>query len=291
MINIAAYLRVSREDDSKDESNSIKNQRDLIRRYITGQDDLRGAEIVEYIDDGVSGSHTDRAGYQRLMDDIGKGRTGCVCVKDLSRIGRSLIDVDDLLMNRLIALQVRFIAINNHYDSLLHPLSNLELAIINLGNQYYNRDLAVKSISAKRVKMRRGEFLSCWVPFGYKKSATERNKIVVDDEAAGYIRQIFQLAIDGIGPTKIAATLNERGIPTPSEYKRRHGVTGGWRITDPEYTFWTVQMVRKLVLDVRYTGSSLNNVYRQKQSGGNRCARRPKDEWIIMPNAHEAIVS
>ena len=143
-------------------------------------------------------------------------------VGDLSRIGRNLIDVDDLLMNYLVSLNVRFVAVNNGYDSFSSPLSNLELAIINLANQHYNKDLAVKSVTAKNVKSKRGEYLA-HAPFGYKKSDTERNKLVPDDEAAEYVRLIFSLACEGRRSVEIAQILNAQGIPSPSVYKVRNG--------------------------------------------------------------------
>ena len=142
----------------------------------------------------------------------------CIIVKDLSRIGRNLLDVDDLLMNYLVMMNVRFIAINDGYDSLKSPLSNLELAIINLANQHYSRDLAEKSKTAKLIKQKKGEYLA-HAPFGYKKSETIKNKLVPDDEAAGYVKLIFSLAVEGKRTVEIAQILNEQGIPSPSVYK------------------------------------------------------------------------
>lgn len=288
---IAAYSRISDQDDAKDESNSIKNQRAMIRNYADLYAEFSNAKIVDYVDDGISGSHTDRKAYQRLMDDVKRGAVHCIIVKDLSRIGRNLIDVDDLLMNYLVAHDIRFIAINNSYDSLKSPLSNLELAIINLANQHYNRDLAQKSITSKMVKMKRGEYLSCWAIFGYKKSASEKNKLIIDEESAEYVRHIFSLAADGNNPSKIAIILNAQGIPTPSEYKKKHGVVGGWKTADPNYSFWCNALVGRILNDIRYTGASVHNMVQVKHPGTNRCVQRPKEEWIIVPDAHEAIIS
>ena len=157
---IALYLRISQDDGADIESNSIKNQREIINSYIAGREDFRGAETIEFVDDGLSGRHSERGSYQRLLADIERGVIDCVIVKDLSRIGRNLLDVDDLLMNHLVTLNVRFVAINNGYDSFSSPLSNLELAIINLANQHYSKNLAEKSMSAKRIKAKRGEYLA-----------------------------------------------------------------------------------------------------------------------------------
>ena len=288
---IAAYLRISDHDDTKDESNSITNQRAMIKNYIASQSEFAGAEVVDYVDDGISGSHTERKSYQRLMKDLKCGTIHCIVVKDLSRIGRDMIDVDDLLMNFLIVMDIRFIAINNGYDSLKSPLSNLELSIINLANQHYNRDLVQKSMTSKMTKMNKGEYLSCWALFGYKKSATERNKIIIDEESAAYVRLIFSLAMDGNGPSDIAKILNTQGIPTPSEYKKKQGIIGGWKTADPDFTFWCNALVGRIINDMRYTGVSVHNMNKVKQSGKKTCIRRPKEEWIIVPGAHEAIVT
>jgi DNA invertase Pin-like site-specific DNA recombinase len=185
-----------------------------------------------------------------------------------------MLDVDDLLMNYLVALNVRFIAINNHYDSFIHPLSNLELAFINLSNQHYNKDYAIKSQSAKMVKQKRGEYLAL-APFGYKKSDTEKNKLVVDSEAAEYVKLIFSLAVEGRRTVEIAQILNAQGVPSPSVYKIRNGSKNIWtQVIDPDYSFWTYCVVRKLLMNEVYLGKGNRE---QKQSyrtrhGSNRSA-------------------
>lgn len=288
---IGSYNRISLQDDSKDESNSIVNQRTMIQNYIAANVEFANAQIVDYVDDGISGSHTDREAYQRLMADVERGAVHCIIVKDLSRIGRNLIDVGDLLMNYLVVHGIRFIAINNNYDSLKNPLSNLELAVINLANQQYNRDLAQKSVTSKLVKMKRGEYLSCWALFGYKKSETERNKIIIDEESAQYVRLIFSLATDGNNLSQIARIINAQGIPTPSEYKKKNGIIGGWKMADPNYSFWYNALVGRILNDIRYTGVAVSNMMQVKHPGTNRCLLRPKEEWIIVPDSHEPIVT
>ncbi|MDR1704218.1 MAG: recombinase family protein [Clostridiales bacterium] len=289
--NIAAYLRISKDDGADMESCSITNQRELIRSYIAGKEEFRGAALTDYVDDGISGSRSDRDAYLRLLSDIEQGAVDCVVVKDLSRIGRSLIDVDDLLMNHLVTLNVRFIAINNGYDSFYSPLSNLELAVINLANQHYNRDLAVKSITAKNTKSKRGEYLA-HSPFGYKKSDTAKNKLVPDEEAAGYVRLIFSLACEGRGSVEIAQILNAQGIPSPSVYKTRNGWRNMWtQVIDPDYCFWTSGVVYKLIKNKVYIGTLLANRFKVTEHGKRHTAPRPSGEWIVVPNAHEPLVS
>jgi len=190
----------------------------------------------------------------------------------------------------LVILGVRFVSINDRYDSFRNPLSNLELAVINLANEQYNRDIAMKSASAKRMKMRRGEFMGGWAPFGYKRSNLMRNKLVIDETAAEYVRLIFSLAISGNNFTKIAYILNAQGIPTPSEYKRQWGIVG-WRDKDYDYRFWTSTSVGRIVNYAQYTGDAVGNRSVSTKRGVRRCQIRPKDEWIVVPGANEAIVS
>jgi len=288
---IASYLRISDHDDSLIESNSITNQRALVNDFIARQPEFAEANIVEYVDDGVSGSHTERAAYKQLMADIGRGAVHCIIVKDLSRIGRDLIDVDDLLMNYLVVRGIRFIAINNGYDSVKSPLSNLELAVINLANQHYNRDLAQKSMSSKMVKMKKGEFISPWAIFGYKKSETVRNQLVIDEESAEYVRLIFSLAADGNSNVQTAKILNTQGVPTPSEYKKRNGIANMWKPIDGAHSFWLDVGVSRILNDIRYTGVAVHNKRKAAHPGTNRCVQRAADEWITVPDAHVPIIS
>lgn len=288
---IGDYLRISQEDSADIESNSIRNQREMIRQYIAEQDEFRGATVVDYVDDGISGSRNDRKAYQRLLADVGRGEVDCIIVKDLSRIGRNMLEVDDLLMNHLVALNVRFIAINNGYDSFAHPLSNLELAVINLANQHYNRDLAEKSKSAKLVKQKRGEYLA-HAPFGYKKSLTEKNKLVPDEEAAGYVRLIYLLACEGRRTVEIAQILNAQGVPSPSVYKTRNGWKNMWtQVIDPDYCFWTNGVTYNLIKNEVYIGKAVSNKHKVVDIGTGHTKPRPRDEWIVVPNAHEPLVS
>ena len=290
-LNIAGYLRLSQEDGSDIESNSIKNQRELIRNYLAGHPEFTDAKIIDYVDDGFSGSHTDRDAYKQLMTDVERGEIDCIVVKDLSRIGRDLIDVDDLLMNYLVTLNVRFIAINNGYDSFNSPLSNLELAVINLANQHYNKDLVQKSKTAKEIKTKRGEHLA-HAPFGYIKSKTEKNKLVPDEEAAGYVKLIFSLASEGKGTVEIAQILNAQRIPSPSVYKVRNGWNNMWtQVIDPKYCFWSAGVIYKLLKNEVYIGSVVANKLKVVAPGKKRAVSQPRDEWIIVMNAHEPLVS
>jgi DNA invertase Pin-like site-specific DNA recombinase len=288
---IAMYLRISKDDDARDESNSIGNQRDMIRDYVKSRSEFENADIAEYVDDGKSGESTARNGYRLLMAAVERGVADCIIVKDLSRIGRAMLDVDDLLMNYLVSVNVRLISINDGYDSLLHPLSNLELAIISLANQHYNRDLVQKSKSALLIKRKRGEYLAL-APYGYKKSEREKNKLVPDEDSAKVVRLIFSLACEGKRATETAKILNAQGIPSPLIHKagkdRKNTRT---RTIDPDCCFWTNSSVRNVLINEVYLGKAIAGKHKTVGFGLKKNVSCPKDEWIVVPNTHEPLVS
>jgi len=288
---LGGYHRISQEDKKIGESASITNQRALIKDFIKRTEEFTGAEVIEYVDDGLSGATTDRDDYNRMMRDVEAGKINCIIVKDLSRIGRNMLETDELLMVYLVERNIRFISLGDNYDSFINPLSVLELATINLFNQDYLRDLVEKSASNRLTKVKRGEFVGRYAPFGYIKSKTERNKLEKDNEAAGYIRLIFSLAIEGKTMREIAEILNAQDIPTPSVYKSTRHKLGIWHTVDPDYHFWNDKMVWEILAEERYTGKAISKSYAPPQQGMFKSTRRSKEDWIVVPGAHEAIIS
>ena len=165
-----------------------------------------------------------------------------IIVKDLSRIGRNMLETDELLMVYLVERNVRFISLGDNNDSFIQPLSVLELTIINLFNQETLNNLAEKSSSSRFTKVKRGEHAAGYARFGYRKSETEKGRLVIDGEAAEIVRLIFFLAIEGKVMREIAEILNTQDIITPSAYKKRNEF-GFWHTVDPDYHFWNNQMV------------------------------------------------
>jgi len=288
---IGGYFRISQEDRRAGESASITSQRALIKDFIKHKEEFINADISEYVDDGLSGATTARENYTKMMRDIENGTINCIIVKDLSRIGRNMLETDELLMVYLVERNVRFISLGEGYDSFINPLSVLELATINLFNQDYLRDLAEKSTSNRLIKVKRGEHVSGYATYGYVKSKTEKNRLVVDPEAAGHIRLIFSLVIEGKVLREVAEILNAQGIPTPSVYKTTRHKQGKWRTVDPNYHFWTDKIIWPIVNDERYTGKAISKSYAPPGHGMFKSNRRSKEDWIIVPGAQEAIVS
>lgn len=196
----AIYVRLSKEDgdvstSAKAESNSISNQKDFIRNFLADKKDIR--IVKEYVDDGYSGSNFDRPSFQTMMEDIKRGVIDCVVVKDLSRFGREYIDSGRYIERLFPALDVRFIAINDNYDSVTGKSQGDEIIIPfkNLINDAYCRDISIKIRSHLDVKRKNGEYIGAFVPYGYEKSDDDKHKLVIDTYAAGIVKEIFRLRL------------------------------------------------------------------------------------------------
>ena len=206
------------------ESNSIGSQRELIRSFIREQEDI---ELFDcYADDNYSGSNFERPEFKRMISDIRAGRVNCVIVKDLSRFGRDYIETGRYLDQVFPALGVRFIALTDRYDSFSADAGerNIVLPVKNFINDSYCRDISTKVKSQLAIKRRKGECLAAFAVYGYRKSAEDRNRLLVDDYAAGIVRRIFAWKIEGMAVSAIAEKLNGLHILSPKEYKKSLGL-------------------------------------------------------------------
>lgn len=296
---IAIYLRLSLSDGdlkkgSKDESNSIENQRLLLHSYIEKQDDLSG-EIVEYVDDGYTGTNFNRPAFQKMIIDLKQGEIKTIVVKDLSRLGRDYIGVGDYIEQIFPLMGVRFIAVNNAFDSmkLNNGTPGIEVAVSNLVNNLYSRDIGKKVRAALEVNWKSGKATSVNVPFGYVWNGKGNQRWAIDPEAAACVRKVFDLALSGRNTTQIAYAMNELGLPTPGLYsKRKNTVVGGNAIIAPESEIlWNPGIVWRVLRRYEYTGALVMG--RRQKLDVNTTAFRtlPEDKWIITENTHEAIVT
>ena len=222
--NTCGYVRLSREDGDKEESNSVTGQKDLIRDYMTRHPELR--ECGMKVDDGFTGSNFDRPAFQEMMAEVKAGKINCIVVKDLSRFGRDHLEAGEYLERIFPFLGVRFIAINDNYDSMNSNSESDELIVPfkNLINEAYCRDTSIKIRSQLEIKRRRGDFIGSFAVFGYRKDPSDRHRLLVDDYAAEVVRDIFQWKLDGLSAGDIAARLSASGIPTPMDYKQSQGM-------------------------------------------------------------------
>ena len=288
--NATLYLRLSRDDGDKEESNSITGQRELLRDFIRTRPELR--EYAVRIDDGFTGSNFDRPSFKKMLEDVKAGRTNCIIVKDLSRFGRDYLTVGDYISRVFPFLGVRFISVNDGFDS-SNPLDidSLDTSFRTLIYDLYSRDLSRRVKSAKKARAERGAFLSPCAPYGYVKDPEDKNHLLVDTKAADVVRRIFQMAADGTKTWQIAAALNGEGISSPKNYKVEAGCTRTpWR-SIREDNFWTANLVAKFLRDERYIGKTVYGKRSRDIVGSTHTVKISRNDWVIVPGRHEAIVS
>ena len=285
------YFRLSEQDGDKAESNSISNQRELVMDYLKSHPEIK--VHAERIDDGRSGVDFNRPGFQQMMTDIRAGDVNCVIVKDLSRFGRNFIESGKYIQQIFPFLGVRFIAINDGYDSLHSNPStdSLLVPVKNLMNDSYSRDTSVKIRSHLDVKKRNGEFVSAFAVFGYQKSKDDRHKLVIDEFAAGVVRDIFKWKLEGFSQAAIAERLNTQGIPSPLEYKKQCGMNYKSGLQVKPRTEWTATTVGRILCNAVYTGRLEQGKRVRPNYKVKKSMLRNRDEWICTENAHEPIVS
>lgn len=285
LFNVAEYIRLSREDGDKAESDSIGNQRKLITDYLKSKDDFILYDI--YIDDGATGTNFNRPAFQRMIADIEAGKVNCVIVKDLSRFGRDYIDTGRYLERYFPDNNVRFISITDNIDSMKQAYDML-LPIKNIFNEQYARDISKKVHASMKTKQKAGEFIGAFASYGYKKSPFDKNKLVIDEYAAEIVRRIFNLYLKGYGKIRIASILNEEGIVCPSEYKKMNG--DNYRNSNRLHTtsYWTYSTIDRFLQNEMYIGNMVQGKTSQRMRGKAKAMDR--DDWIIIRNTHEAII-
>ncbi len=292
----AIYVRLSKEDGgarnaAKAESDSISNQKNLIKDFLKDKEDI--VVVSERVDDGYSGSDFERPAFQMMMEDIKKGTVDCVIVKDLSRFGREYIDSGMYIERLFPALGVRFIAVNDGYDSLDRKGSSDDIIIPfkNLINDAYCRDISIKIRSHLEVKRKKGEFIGSFAAYGYRKKADDRHRLEIDAYAAGVVQDIFRMKIHGMSQDAIARKLNGSGILPPAEYKASRGSSYRTSFKVKEKSGWTSVAVRRILTNEIYIG----NLVQGKQTTPNHKVKQPyvkeESEWARVEKSHEPVVS
>lgn len=217
--NAAAYVRLSC-DDTKKRGDSLETQRNIIENFVATTPDIRLTEV--YTDNNTTGTNFDRPGFQRMLADAQSGRINCIIVKDLTRFGRNSIDSGYYIERVLPTLGVRFIAVTDFYDS-QNDNGGLLLPIKNIISESYALDIGRKCRAVQRQNMRDGRYVGRLAPYGYTKSPDDCHKLIIDEETATVVRQIFELAAEGVGGNEIARRLSAAGIPSPSHRNHAKG--------------------------------------------------------------------
>lgn len=285
----AIYARLSIEDTRDREGGSLEDQICLGKKFVSEKPYLKLMEV--YSDNGLSGTNFDRPDFERLMADIRKGRINCIVVKDLSRFARNYIEADNYIEKVFPFLGVRFISIGDNFDSFdpAYAGEGLIIALKNLMNDIYARDISQKCKTALKNKMNKGEFLGSFAPFGYAKSPENKNQLIIDEEAAEVVRDIFRWKLEGCSTSKIVKRLNELGIPAPSVYCRQKYPCKSKK--ELRNTGWHDSVVRKMLCNIVYLGHMVNGMSHTRPEQGYATERLSREQWIVVENTHPPIIS
>lgn len=287
----ALYIRLSKEDGDKAESNSVSNQRDLIYSFLKDKSDIQVCE--EKVDDGYSGVGFDRPALLSMLDDVKQGKIDCIIVKDLSRFGRNYIETGRYIQQIFPFMGVRFIAINDHYDSECadNQTDSIILPFKNLMNDSYSRDISIKVRSQIEVRQKRGDYIGSFPIYGYFRDQDCKGRLVVDPAAADVVRDIFDMRIKGYNNQRIADYLNEHGIPSPMEYK----MLLNWRYSTSfklkPQAKWSPMAVERILKNEVYIGVMVQGKERTLNYKVKKRIKINKEDWIRVEDTHEAIIS
>ena len=281
----ALYCRLSCDDDLQGDSNSIRNQKMLLKQYA---DEHRLRNVRFYVDDGYSGSNFDRPDFQRMIRDIDEGKVSTVIVKDMSRFGRDHILVGYYTKYYFAEADVRFIAVYDQVDSETNPDDDIT-PFKNILNEMYAKDCSKKIKAVMKAKGNAGKHLATHPPLGYKKDPNDKEKWVIDERGAKTVREIFSLCMNGYGPTQIARILTERKIDTPVVYFHKHGLPTPAKLRE-DSEIWDQKSVARILENVEYTGCTVNFKTYKKSYKSKKRIKLPQEDWLIFENTQEVII-
>lgn len=287
----ADYLRLSSEDGDKAESDSIRNQRSLIQDFVKKHSDI--SLVEEYVDDGYSGANFERPVFQRMMEDVRNHKINCIIVKDLSRLGRNYIETGRYLEKIFPVLGVRFIAVNEHYDSAdtKNDTDQIIVPFKNLINDAYCRDISMKIRSQLDIKRKKGQFIGSYAGYGYFKDPNDKNHLVIDEYAAEIVRLIFHMKIEGFSADRIAMKLNEMGVLTPMEYKRSCGFNYNSGFRSGNEPKWGASSVLRILKNELYVGTMVQGKSRKINYKVKVSREIEPENWIKVEGTHEPIIT
>ena len=264
----------------------------MLDAFISRMPELAGTNIIEFCDDGWSGKNFERPAVQEMIAQARAGKIQCIVVKDLSRFGRDYLTVGSYISSVFPFLGVRFIAVNDGYDS-IRPMDvdSLDTSFKTLLYDFYSRDLSRKVRKAKRFRAQRGDFLSPFAPYGYIKDPEDKNHLLIDPPAAETVRRIFRMMGSGHPAEQIAKRLNSEAVPTPMLYKRAAGCSRTSWPSVQEENIWTRNAIGKILRDERYIGTNVYGKRMRDQVGHHHTVKVSKAEWITASGTHDGIVT
>ena len=289
----ALYIRLSKEDGDKGESNSITSQREILKEFLKLHPDIELYDF--YVDDGFTGTNFDRPDFSRMMEDIYSGNVNCVIVKDLSRFGRNYTESGNYLDNVFVRLRIRFIALNNSVDTATNNMNAatqcISVGVTNVINESVAATTSVNVRGTLNVNRAQGKFIGSFPTYGYLKDPNDHHKLIIDEEVAPVIRSIFERFVAGRSIIGIAKELNEEGIPNPSMYKKLKGFNYRHPVGKSNDGLWPDSSVRRILKNEMYIGNMVQGKNTTISYKIKQCRAIPKEDWIIVENTHEAIVS
>lgn len=295
---IALYMRVSKEDGEvksgdKRESGSIVNQRGLLRAFVEGEKEFCGCAVQEWCDDGYSGTNFRRPAMEALLQKAGEGKVNCIIVKDFSRFGRDYLTVSDYVEQIFPFLGIRFISVNDGYDSSRDTgaAKGMEMAFRNIVYGWYSRDISEKEKTGRRARAQKGDYLSAFAPIGYEKDKKNKNHLIVEMEGAEIVRRIFLMAGAGFTVKEIARLLNGEGTPTPSALKQRQGHSHPWWEGIHGEHLWDLSSITRILRDERYLGTVVYGKRSRQDVGDYRGKKNGREKWVAVSGCHEPIVT
>ena len=294
--SLAKYIRLSKEDlrkgeTERDNSYSVKNQSQILDEFqLTYADEFMSGET--YIDDGCTGTDTNREDFQRLLADIHAKKVNCVIVKDLSRLARNYTDAGSLIDNLFVQMNVRFISLADNIDSHKNPdsVTSMIVPITNVFNENYCAQTSKKIRQVFDYKRRKGDYIGAFAPYGYAKDPEDTHLLIVDEEAAQVVKQIFALFLGGMAKNTIAVHLNDHGVMSPSDYKRKNGLKYKNAAITETKPLWTGVGIDVILRNRIYTGDMVQGKTRMKSYKVHIQEKLSEDEWFIVENTHEAII-
>jgi len=290
---LGEYIRLSKEDlnRGKDDSNSVVNQKQLLDDYYKQHMDEFESVEEPYVDDGYTGTDTNREGFQKLLADIYAKKINCVIVKDLSRLSRNYTDAGSLIENLFVQMNVRFISLAEGIDSFQNPdsISNLIVPITNVMNDNFCYQTSKKIRQVFDYKRRNGEFIGGFAAYGYVKDPKDKHALLIDEDAAEVVRDIYTLFIDGMSKNAIVHNLNGRGILCPSEYKKSKGLN--YQNPNAENKpLWSSKTVSDILKNRLYVGDMVQGRQRVKSYKIHTQEQVPENEWYVVENTHAPII-
>lgn len=291
--SIGIYTRVSKQDGDKssEQSKSIKNQKIFIEDYIKNNNDLIGSKIYYYSDDGFSGRNFNRPGIKALLEDVKSGKITCIITKDLSRFGRDYIEVNNYLDKIFPFFKLRFISINDNYDSYNNDglTTDLDISFKNILYSYYSKDLSKKVKSGLISKAKEGKNIASFGVFGYTRNK-ETKKLEINPETAPIVEMIFNLVENGHTRSEVCKILNAQNIPTKSEYNIKNGIRKSY-VRKVENKVWKIIDIHRILNDETYIGTTINFKMKTIKPGCSKRMKNYERDIIKIENTHEPIVS